>query len=638
MNITIDRGSVRERGDGMDETGDGAAWIRRAEELAAWTLHHLVVRHDAQGQHYFKVDETSGRPVPSRRVKYVGLDSFELEDHYRAVTREQVRGAHAASADEHCLFAVLDIDNHANLEEFLEINRAFALEAYREARGLGFAVLLVAGNAEGSFHLWVLFGRSNPMREAFRLCRWLVRDRARFGLPKDPDVFPQAAMHRGEKRMGSWIRLPGRHHKRPVWSAVWCPAREEFLAGEAAVAAILAIKPPPIVVAEVLPAGFVAEPPRAARGGGPAPRATPPLRSYERRRTIRLVDEALLHLYGDAHEYETWVGRGMSLTELGEDGRALFHDFSSLASAKYCPQEADAKWQTFAEGGDGLRSLGLGTIFHDARLAGWLGLASAARWEAYRKAREAGDPKAEALLQDRESEDDLADAARDARFSPACDEAVAEFDARDAVRAQFSRRWRISADTMARLGVGWRQDWERRGDEFVANGPWAWTIPISSGSGIGRPLTVGLLRMYPGATREDRLAHGSREGLILPWGIEDRPGPLVICAGVAATATALEAGDCVVGLTDWTLPIDDLDPLIDSVPMEAREIVIVPAPGDPGQRRAGELARHISHRHRRIVSIRAEPGHAALRPCDASRSRSKRAGFTFSIPIAAIKK
>ena len=143
--------------------------------------------------------------------------SCELTDHFRATSTGQVRGIHVASADEICRVVVLDGDNHTHDPIAVPINRAFALAACDEARALGFSPLLVDGNGEGSFHLWVPLGRETPMRDACRLAQWLARNWREAGLPKQPDRFPANPQHSSERRMGPWVRLPGRHHKRPVW-------------------------------------------------------------------------------------------------------------------------------------------------------------------------------------------------------------------------------------------------------------------------------------------------------------------------------------------------------------------------------------------------------------------------------------
>jgi hypothetical protein len=148
-----------------------------------------------------------------RRVRYVPLDRYELIDHYAATTPGQVRGMHVADATEMGLFAVLDVDNHGDLPELVEINRVFALAAFEEARAAGLAALLFDGNGRGSYHVWILLGGPTSMRDSWRLCRWLSRAWAAAGLPKAPDLFPHRPQHNGAKRMGLWVRLPGRHHK-----------------------------------------------------------------------------------------------------------------------------------------------------------------------------------------------------------------------------------------------------------------------------------------------------------------------------------------------------------------------------------------------------------------------------------------
>ena len=70
---------------------------------------------------------------------------------------------------------------------------------------------------------------------------------------------------------------------------------------------------------------------------------------------------------------------------LGMCLRDLFYTFSAY-SKKYRAAEADAKWRSFPVGGEsrGL-GLGLGTLFHEARESGWVGLDARRLWEAYRE-------------------------------------------------------------------------------------------------------------------------------------------------------------------------------------------------------------------------------------------------------------
>ena len=62
-----------------------------------------------------------------------------------------------------------------------------------------------------------------------RLGRWLIRNYAEFGLAKAPEAFPKSPRHTG-KRIGPWVRLPGRHPKRDHYTRVWDDDRRTWLA------------------------------------------------------------------------------------------------------------------------------------------------------------------------------------------------------------------------------------------------------------------------------------------------------------------------------------------------------------------------------------------------------------------------
>jgi hypothetical protein len=56
----------------------------------------------------------------------------------------------------------------------------------------------------------------------YHFTRDLVADHRRYGLDKPPECFPkQPDVRRCQKQLGNWLRLPGRHPKRPFWSRVY---------------------------------------------------------------------------------------------------------------------------------------------------------------------------------------------------------------------------------------------------------------------------------------------------------------------------------------------------------------------------------------------------------------------------------
>ncbi len=96
--------------------------------------------------------------------------------------------------------------------------------------------LLYGSNGRGGYHLWVLFSKPIPATVLHRFGDWLVSDHAQHGFAKPPEVFPNNVR---ETLWGHWMRLPGRHPKREVWSKVW--NGKKWVTGAEAVKHILSI-------------------------------------------------------------------------------------------------------------------------------------------------------------------------------------------------------------------------------------------------------------------------------------------------------------------------------------------------------------------------------------------------------------
>ena len=145
-------------------------------------------------------------------------------------------GLYTTSKDDRCRWLVIDFDRHdGDPEGLAERNRTLALAAYETLRNLGFHPLLIDSNGRGGLHLIVLFAAPVPAREARRFGRWLVRDWAGSDLPREPEVFPKQDSI--GTRYGNFVRLFGRHYKRPFYSKVWDGAN--VASGEAAIEIIL---------------------------------------------------------------------------------------------------------------------------------------------------------------------------------------------------------------------------------------------------------------------------------------------------------------------------------------------------------------------------------------------------------------
>jgi hypothetical protein len=89
----------------------------------------------------------------------------------------------------------------------------------------------------------------------------------------------------------------------------------------------------------------------------PKPAPAHPLTHSEQ---VQRVQKAVMALSpARAENYQDWVAVGMSLTELGNDGLSLWHEFSSRCPSKYIPSLLDEKWNTFRTG----QGYTLGSLF-----------------------------------------------------------------------------------------------------------------------------------------------------------------------------------------------------------------------------------------------------------------------------------
>jgi hypothetical protein len=346
-----------------------AAWQHRAAPLADWALDNLIVRTDRYGGQVILADGSIGRTTSW------GLTRDRLVQHFEAGTdasAEDIIGVHVAEPDhETCRWVAFDIDKHG--DEDADANLRFALRLHRRARKAGLAVVLTdSSGGRGGYHIWALVDRPIPMADARRLVLWLVRGWERAGLPKSPDLFP-ANDHLTGLRCGTWLRLPGRHHKRPAWSRVWSSTRKTWLEGEAAIDALLALRGEPVDVAAIVPEDF---------GRPPPPRERPacaPGRQYDdgdEDRDLALARDALRFYPDDDLHYDDWLEVLMALRQLDEPGRELCHEWSER-SGKYDPVDLDRRWDSLQVGDEALLGTGrlvrIATLFRRALDAGWPG-------------------------------------------------------------------------------------------------------------------------------------------------------------------------------------------------------------------------------------------------------------------------
>jgi hypothetical protein len=208
----------------------GSAWWERAAELADWTLARLAHRTDAWGGYW-----------PNGQVTRYGLlNRTLLIRHYHAQDASDIIGLHTADANNRGRWGALDIDQHGDDLARAEANWLATLHWYGELVLQGFQPFLTASNGKGGYHLRILLAEDIDAAQIYHFLRQLTADHRTIGLDKPPEQFPkQADVRRCEKRLGNWLRLPGRHHKRDFWSSVW--SGSEWLAENDAIDFLLSL-------------------------------------------------------------------------------------------------------------------------------------------------------------------------------------------------------------------------------------------------------------------------------------------------------------------------------------------------------------------------------------------------------------
>ncbi len=92
-----------------------------------------------------------------------------------------------------------------------------------------------------------------------------------------------------------------------------------------------------------------------------------------------VTPEVLLDLYGallsmPSEDRGLWVGMGLALKSLGDDGRDLWLAWSACCPEKFDPDDADATWQSFRPERTGYKA-----VFAEAQRRGWNNPAAGAR-------------------------------------------------------------------------------------------------------------------------------------------------------------------------------------------------------------------------------------------------------------------
>ena len=234
-------------------------WRSRAPELADWILKDLVNRTDVWGRYLSQRQRKSTKekssgfkgnaitaPFRDERGK-VFLRKSSLEKHFKA-TDGGVLGIHSSTRDGTSRWFAIDIDLHdeEDLSVTKEGNFVAAREWYSQLQSMGFDPLLLDSNGRGGFHLWVVLAEPMDTRSVRAFVDRLVKDYQKRGLDDPPDLFPGTL---GSNHLGSWLRLPGRHHTYPHYTRVYNDQAWDdrpWLEGHDAIDRLLATRPAPV--------------------------------------------------------------------------------------------------------------------------------------------------------------------------------------------------------------------------------------------------------------------------------------------------------------------------------------------------------------------------------------------------------
>ena len=238
-----------------------AEWQGRGPELAAWIMKTLVNRTDVWGRYLPKRNRKKKTgfqgnaitaPFRDERGK-VFLNTTSLEKHFKA-TDGGVLGIHSVGSDWSSRWFAVDIDLHddEDLSVSPEGNFVAAREWYTRLQEMGFDSLLFDSNGRGGFHLWVIFDEPMNAKSVRAFADRLVKDYEKRGLDHSPELFPGTL---GSNHLGSWLRLPGRHHTHAHYTRVLNDQAWDdrvWLEGHDAIDRILATRPAPVSLLESL--------------------------------------------------------------------------------------------------------------------------------------------------------------------------------------------------------------------------------------------------------------------------------------------------------------------------------------------------------------------------------------------------
>ena len=475
-------------------------------------------------------------------TKYEGVTSELLTRHFIGADHGHLVGLHTTSADNTSRWMAIDIDSHGGNSKKATWSVAHSL--FERLGHLGLQVLLFDSDGRSGFHLLIVFEAPIATKRLFDFGRWLLRDTSLPCLPSPPELFPKQRELKPDQ-FGNWLRLPGRHHTLDHWTRVWNGSR--WLAGNQAIQLIL-------------DAGLNSED------------QVPDLLGIEKEDkpssnwTLRQVDSK----YSLAHPLNKVLSRVRGATESGDQWTArcpAHHDHTpSLSISVGDRGKVLVHCHTGCDTEDVLDAIELS--FEDL----WAEQSMVGRGK--RHITKTVEPPVDESL-----------AVSTVEWTKLSKQFEAAISA-DRLQA-LADELRVSSQSLSDVYLGW----DERSRCF--------TIPERDAA----LNIIGISRRYCDGSK--RCMAGSKRGLCVPVGFDERQGPILVVEGASDVAASLTHGFCAVGRP---CAAGGGNLLVELLNDDVREVIVVgefdPKPDGswPGLDGAKRVAQQLAEGLRREIS------------------------------------
>ena len=199
-------------------------------------MERIFVRTDRFGGYYMKdgKKETVTRPTNAAKDP---LGPKILEQHFKATHTEHIVGAHPLTAGESVgRWVGVDLDAHTPKDD-PDRNKKYAEHLVAKLTSIGIRPLACHWGT-GGYHIWAFFNSDIPGAMLYAFAKWLVSDAKAepWNYEAEIEVFPKQPRVPTDK-CGNWLRVPGRHHTKRCFAAVF--DGQQWVQGKPAVAYIL---------------------------------------------------------------------------------------------------------------------------------------------------------------------------------------------------------------------------------------------------------------------------------------------------------------------------------------------------------------------------------------------------------------